>query len=113
NNSQALASYSEAEKQANALLAIDPADDAVRRQLAKIHMSLGETRRLTGEPARSLQEIHKAVALLMRSAAAHPDDRGLKQTLANAHAAMGMSEVRLGRLKEGLARYRQALAGLE
>src|SRR5262249_18589736 len=110
---QALASLHEAERLGEALLARNPGDDQIRRLLADIYRSSGSTLRRSGEYTASFEESSKALALLLESWDGHPDDRRLQQLLAEAYVAVGMSEARLGRLKDALDHYRRSVLLVE
>src|SRR5207248_4272391 len=104
----ALENYREAERIGEQWLAANPGGQELRRQLAEIEIAAAEVLRIRGENQAAGQENAKALELLTAAAAANPADRGLESALAAAYLAAGASEVRLGRLQEGLGRYREA-----
>src|SRR5262249_12589478 len=93
---QGLASYRESERLGEALRSRYPGDEPIRRLLAEIYLDVGDVLRVSGEHAASLAQNSKGLALLVESAAAHPDDRSLQYALGSAYSNIGMSEVRLG-----------------
>jgi tetratricopeptide (TPR) repeat protein/tRNA A-37 threonylcarbamoyl transferase component Bud32 len=110
---QALTSYRDAEKLGELLLPSNAGNVQVPIQVASIYMASAEALRLQGEYAESQKSNLRALNLLLDSGEAHPGDRVLDQSLAAAYSAAGVSEVRLGNLKEGLERYRRALTLLD
>lgn len=108
-----LASFREAQKTGQELFARDPRDVAAAGELAQVHNAAGHALWVTGAFDASIEETSKAVALLLQLPVATSSNGLLKQTLAASYSAIGMDETRLGRLEEGLAHYRQALALLE
>jgi len=108
-----IASFREAQKIGEDLMARDPADARAAGELAQVYSATGDALWVGGAFAASIEEHVKAVALLQKFSAATSNDGALKQTLAAAYSAIGMDEARLGRLEEGLGRYRQALSLLE
>ena len=113
NTREGIASLQEAGRLGEELRARYPADDAIRRQVAKIHIDLGDLQRLAGEHAAAFEENSKGLALLLESAESHPGDRSLQYSLSGAYSNIGMVEVRLGRLREGLDHYEKAAAQME
>jgi hypothetical protein len=110
---QALASYREAERLGEALRSRYPADETIRQQLAQIYLDVANVLRVSGEHAASLEQNLKGLALLLEASAARPDDRSLQYSLAGAFSSIGMSEVRLGKLQDGLDHYRRAVTQME
>lgn len=110
---RALSALREAERLGRAFLARYPGDQQVRRQLAEIHIAAGDALRRAAEFAASLEDNSQALALLLESSAASPDDRTLQLLTAGAYTAVGTSEVRLGRLHDGLDHFRRSVALME
>ena len=111
--SQALASYREAARLGEALLARNAGDEQIKRQLAEVHLEIGDTLRLSGDYPASLEENWKGLASVMESSARYPDDRVLKGLLATAYSNVGLSEIRLGQLKEALDHFSRSVAQVE
>jgi tetratricopeptide (TPR) repeat protein len=110
---QARASYRRAEGLAEPILARFPDDEQIARQLAEVYNASADVLRRQGDYPASSQEFNKARVLLERFENSHPDDRELKRALATAYSGVGQCDARLGRLKDGLAWQRKAVARLE
>ncbi|MBC8168094.1 MAG: protein kinase [Bryobacteraceae bacterium] len=105
---QASKSYDEAEMLAIALTTRYPKDEQTGRELASIYVDSADVLRMGGDYQTPLAKNQKALAILNLQVAQHPGDPSLLSALATAYSAIGMCDVRLGRLKEGLEGYRQA-----
>jgi tetratricopeptide (TPR) repeat protein len=110
---QGIATFREAQKIGEDLVAREPGDVRAAGELAQVYSATGDALWVAGAFAASIEEHSKAVALLLKFSAATSNDGTLKQALAAAYSAIGMDEARLGRLEEGLGQYRRALSLLE
>jgi serine/threonine protein kinase len=108
-----IATFHEARKVGEALLAGDPGNKRIAGELAQVYNATGDALWVSGAFTASIEEDSKAVALLLKFSAATSNEGTLKHTLAAAYSAIGMDETRLGRLDTGLGHYRQALSLLE
>ncbi len=105
---QALASFGQAEKVAEALLARAPEDMGVALQLAEVQIALANTLRRGAEWTKARDGYVRALALLEQVEKADPNDRETQSQLAVAASGAGLCDVRLGRLREALDAYRRA-----
>jgi serine/threonine protein kinase/tetratricopeptide (TPR) repeat protein len=111
--SQTEASYQEAATFAEALFAQNPDDEAIGRELANILGGLSEVRRRAGDFQKAGVDSGKGLDLVRKLLAKHPDDEELQFSVAVAYAAAGLCDMRLGRLKPALAKYRESTAMFE
>jgi tetratricopeptide (TPR) repeat protein len=109
----ALESYRQAQRLDEAILASDAGDQRARQELAEIHLRIGDVLRAAGDYPASFEENSKGLASFQQFVAARPADRPLQYATANAYINAGLSEIRLGRLEDALAHFRQAVAQMD
>lgn len=106
----AMDSYLKALRIREALVAASPRDVQSRRELADSHRKVGWQLMDTSESGRSLQHLHKAVALYLEVTAEQPKNPELRYELVLAHGYLGRALEDRGEIAGALNQHRRALA---
>lgn len=109
----ALATFQRAASIGESLAGAFPAEDEIRRQLARTYWSIGNTYRNTGEPAKALVAVRKALEILNASPGAAQPDAGLAFLRASCTSELGVNEILVGEEQQGLAHLRDAAVRLD
>ena len=103
--SEALTAYEQGCALFDVLVASDPKNAQLRRELAQCHESLGELHRVTGRSDLAEAELLTALALRDELARSHPDRSDDQNDLAGTHRTLGMLYRTTGRPTQAEASY--------
>lgn len=114
----ALHSYNKSLELYGALPKAEPENWADQRNVAQIHMRIGDIDSKTGKIGQAAESYRRAMVILEKSTAARPDDHVMQNSLAKIYSRIGDLEgnpyvANLGDTKAGLEYHRKALAIFE
>ena len=90
-----------------------PVDRSLRLALADAYLGSSDAKRNLGDDRGAFEAGSECLRLYREAAGASPPNPVVVRGLATAHAAVGMAEMRLGRLEPALASFRAGAATLE